>query len=115
MMRNYQSTNGRTIGTKRLEKLLSDEGASENYLSNLLSDMKAGNVSQEEMQLLGGNDFVRWMNQNIKNRQTIDAGMKKTQHDMGMQNVYQKEGGTRNGGGTAHTPKNSGTITYFGG
>ena len=48
MVRNYQSTNGRTIGTKRLEKLLSDEGASENYLSNLLSDIKAGNVSQDE-------------------------------------------------------------------
>lgn len=115
MMRNYQSTNGRTIGTKRLEKLLSNEGASENYLSNLLSDMKAGNISQEEMQLLGGDDFIRWMNQNIKNRQTIDAGVKKSQHDMGMQNVYQKEGGTRNNGGTAHTPKNNGTITYFGG
>ena len=53
MMRNYQSTGGRTIGTKRLEKLLSDEGATENYLSNLLSDIKAGQVSQDEIQLLG--------------------------------------------------------------
>lgn len=114
MMRNYQSTNGRTIGTKRLEKLLSDEGASENYLSNLLSDIKAGNISSDELQLLGGNDFVRWMNQNIKNRQGMDASMKKTQHDMGMSNVYQKPGGSRDGGGTAHTPKNNGTITYFG-
>ena len=114
LMRNYQSTNGRTIGTKRLEKLLSDEGASENYLSNLLSDMQSGKVSQEEMQLLGGNDFMRWMDQNIKNRQTADAGFKKTQHDMGIENVYQKEGGTRNNGGTAHTKKNNGTITYFG-
>lgn len=114
MMRNYQSTGGRTIGTKRLEKLLSDEGASENYLSNLLSDIKSGNVSQEEMQLLGGDDFVRWMDRNIKNRQTADAGIKKSQHDMGMDNVYQKAGGTRNNGGTAHTPKNNGTITYFG-
>lgn len=113
MMRNYQSTNGRTIGTKRLEKLLGDEGASENYLSNLLSDIKSGKVSQEEVQLLGGADFVRWMNQNIKNRQTADAGIKKTQHDMGMENVYQKAGGTRDGGGTAHSPKNNGTITYF--
>jgi hypothetical protein len=114
MMRNYQSTGGRTIGTKRLEKLLSDEGASENYLSNLLSDIKSGNVSQEEMQLLGGDDFVRWMDRNIKNRQTADAGIKKSQHDMGMDNVYQKAGGSRNNGGTAHTPKNNGTITYFG-
>ena len=114
MVRNYQSTNGRTIGTKRLEKLLSDEGASENYLSNLLSDIKAGKVSNDELQLLGGNDFVRWMNQNITNRQTMDAGIKKTQHDMGMQNVYQKAGGTKDSGGTAHTPKNNGTITYFG-
>lgn len=113
MMRNYQSTNGRTIGTKRLEKLLSDEGASENYLSNLLSDIKAGNVSSDELQLLGGNDFIRWMNQNIRNRQTMDAGIKKTQHDMGMENVYQKPGGTKDGGGTAHTPKNNGAITYF--
>jgi hypothetical protein len=113
MMRNYQSTNGRTIGTKRLEKLLSDEGATENYLSNLLSDVKAGNISQDELQLLGGKDFVDWMSRNIKNRQTIDAGVKKTQHDMGMQNVYQKAGGTRNNGGTAHTQKNNGTITYF--
>ena len=113
MVRNYQSTNGRTIGTKRLEKLLSDEGASENYLSNLLSDIKAGNVSNDELQLLGGADFVRWMNQNIKNRQTTDAGIKKTQHDMGMENVYQKEGGVRNTGGTAHTSKNNGTITYY--
>ena len=113
MVRNYQSTNGRTIGTKRLEKLLSNEGATENYLSNLLSDIKSGNVSQEEMQLLGGDDFIRWMNQNIKNRQNMDAGIKKTEHDMGMQNVYQKEGGTKNGGGTAHTPKNNGTITYY--
>jgi hypothetical protein len=114
MMRNYQSTGGRTIGTKRLEKLLSDEGASENYLSNLLSDIKSGNVSQEEMQLLGGDDFVRWMDRNIKNRQTADAGIKKSQHDMGMDNVYQKAGGSRNNGGTAHTPKNNGTITYYG-
>lgn len=113
MMRNYQSTNGRTIGTKRLEKLLSDEGASENYLSNLLSDIRAGQVSQDELQLLGGKDFVDWMSRNIKNRQSMDAGMKKTQHDMGMENVYQKAGGTRNNGGTAHTDKNKGTITYF--
>jgi len=113
MMRNYQSTGGRTIGTKRLEKLLSDEGATENYLSNLLSDVKSGNISQEELQLLGGKDFVDWMSRNIKNRQTIDAGIKKTQHEMGMQNVYQKEGGTRNNGGSAHTPKNNGEITYF--
>lgn len=113
MMRNYQSTNGRTIGTKRLEKLLSDEGASENYLSNLLSDIKAGNVSNEEMQLLGGGDFIRWMKQNIKNRQGMDAGMKKSQHDAGMPNVYQKPGGEKSGMGTAHTPKNGGTITYF--
>lgn len=113
MMKNYQSTNGRTIGTKRLEKLLSDEGASENYLSNLLSDIKRGEMSQDELQLLGGKDFVDWMSRNIKNRQSADAGIKKTQHDMGMENVYQKPGGTRNNGGTAHTPKNNGTITYF--
>lgn len=113
MLRNYQSTNGRTIGTKRLEKLLSGEGATENYLSNLLSDIRGGKVSQDELQLLGGADFVRWANQNIKNRQTADAGFKKSQHDMGVENVYQKAGGTRDGGGTAHTPKNNGTITYF--
>ena len=113
MMRNYQSTGGRTIGTKRLEKLLSDEGATENYLSNLLSDIKAGQVSQDEIQLLGGKDFIDWMSRNIKNRQSMDAGMKKTQHDMGMENVYQKPGGSRNTGGTAHTQKNNGTITYF--
>lgn len=112
MMRNYQSTNGRTIGTKRLEKLLNNEGASENYLSNLLSDINAGKVSNEELQLLGGDDFVRWMNQNIKNRQNLDASMKKTQHDMGVENVYQKAGGTKDGGGTAHTPKNGGEMTY---
>ena len=113
MVRNYQSTNGRTIGTKRLEKLLSDEGASENYLSNLLSDVKSGNISQEELQLLGGKEFVDWMSRNIKNRQTMDSGFKKTQHDMGMDNVYQKPGGSKSGNGTAHTPKNGGTITYF--
>lgn len=110
MMRNYQSTNGRTIGTKRLEKLLSDEGASENYLSNLLSDIKAGNVSNDELQLLGGADFVRWMSQNIKNRQTVDAGIKKTQKDMGMEHVYKKNTGTAH----SPSPKNNGTITYFG-
>lgn len=115
MLRNYKSTNGRTIGTKRLEKLLSDQGASENYLSNLLSDIKSGKMSQDEIQLLGGKDFIDWMDRNIKNRQSMDAGMKKTQHDMGMSNVYQKEGGTRNNGGTAHTPKDGGNITYFGG
>ena len=103
MMRNYQSTNGRTIGTKRLEKLLSDEGATENYLSNLLSDIRKGDVSQEEIQLLGGKQFVDWMSRNKK----------ESQHDMGVENVYQKAGGTRNNGGTAHTKKNGGTITYF--
>ena len=114
MMRNYKSTNGRTIGTKRLEKLLSDEGATENYISNLLSDVKSGQISQNELQLLGGKEFVDWMSRNIKNRQTMDAGIKKTQHDMGMENVYQKPGGTKDGSGTAHTEKNNGTVTYFG-
>ena len=113
MMRNYQSTNGRTIGTKRLEKLLSDEGATENYLSNLLSDIRKGDVSQEEIQLLGGKQFVDWMSRNIKNRQAADEGFKESQHNMGVENVYQKAGGTRNNGGTAHTKKNGGTITYF--
>ena len=113
MMKNYQSTNGRTIGTKRLEKLLSDEGATENYLSNLLSDIRSGSVSQEEVELLGGKDLVDWMSRNIKNRQSMDAGIKKTQQELGVQNVYQKPGGSRNTGGSAHTKKNNGTITYY--
>ena len=110
MIRNYKSTNGRTVGTKRLEKLLSDKGASENYLSNLLSDIKSGNVSQEELQLLGGNDFVRWMNQNIKNRQGMDNSIKSTEKNMGMEHVYKKNTGTAH----SPSPKKNGTITYFG-
>ena len=98
---------------KVLKTLLDPEGVSENYLSNLLSDMESGKVPQEKIKLLAGPLFIRWGNQCITNRQTIDANFKKSQHDMGMENVYQKAGGTRNNGGTAHTKKNGGTITYF--
>lgn len=95
----------------RIEKLLN--GATENYLSNFLSDIRNGKVSQDLLQMVGGKDLVDWMTRVIGNRQRMDADDKRIKHDMGLENVYQKPGGAKEvGNGQAHTPKN-GTITYF--
>lgn len=97
---------------KRITKLLS--GASENYLSNFLSEIKSGKVDQKMLAALGGKDLIDWMTRCITNRQKMDADDKKIKHDMGMENVYQKPGGMKqSGNGQAHTEK-SGTITYLG-
>ena len=41
-----------------------------------------------------------------------DASLKQAAKNRGEQNVFQKQGGTRNNGGTAHTKKDNVTITY---
>ena len=41
-----------------------------------------------------------------------DANLKQSAKNRGQQNVFQKPGGTRNNGGTAHSQKNNITITY---
>ena len=110
---NYQNAsqqNGghRVIGSKRIEKLLT--GYTDNYASNLVSDMESGKISPEEYQMLGGDKLKRELDRTVKSDQTIDKSFKQSAKDMGATNAFISPH-QKTGTGTAHSEK---TSQYFG-
>lgn len=110
---NYQNAsnqNGghRVIGSKRIEKLLT--GYTDNYASNLVSDMESGKISPEEYQMLGGDKLKQELDRKVKSDQVIDQSFKQSKHDAGDPNAFISSH-EKNGIGTAHSEK---TPQYFG-
>ena len=56
-----------------------------------------------------------FLDKTLKRKERISRNSKELKRDMGIENAFQKSGGTKNGGGKAHTNKTSdgSNITYF--
>lgn len=71
--------------------------------------------SMKKFQAMGGDIFLDKIRKALDNKTALVKRDKKNRADMGMKNVYQKPGGTKNSGnGMAHTKKvDGGTMTYL--
>ena len=107
---NYNASGDRVVGSKRIEHLLS--GYTNNYASNLLSDMESGKITPEEYQTLGGDDLKRELDRKVKSDQIIDKSYKETKSQAGDTNAFISPHTKGSGNGMAHTPKTS--TNYYG-
>lgn len=111
MTANYNAAGEKKVGSKRIEHLLS--GYTDNYASNLLSDINSGNITQKEYDMIGGDDLKNELDRRVKSDQTIDKSFKQSQAASGVQNAFISPHTKTGGNGMAHTKKTS-TDNYYG-
>lgn len=111
MKANYASADGPKVGSKRIEHLLS--GYTNNYASNLLSDMNSGKITPEEYEMIGGDDLKRELDRRVKSDQVIDQSFKQSRSAAGDTNAFIAPHTKNSGNGMAHTKKDS-MANYYG-
>jgi hypothetical protein len=111
---NRVKNNTNIKGAQRLRNLVNNKAISYNEMYRLKNYFENLSQNDDEYILLGGNEMVRWIDQQLKSDTTTSKNTKKVKKEiLGMRNVYQKEGGTKNSGNNkAHSKKNGVTFTY---
>ena len=106
LKQNYNSTGGkRTIGTKRIEHLLAKDGYTNNYASNLVSDMENGKISPEEYEMLGGDKLKHQLDRQVKADAAADNAFKAMKAASGDPNAYLSPHTKDSTFGQAHSEK----------
>lgn len=109
---NRVKNNTNIKGAQRLNNLVNNKAISYNEMYRLKNYFENLPQNDDEYILLGGNEMVRWIDQQLKSDTTTSKNTKKAKEMLGMRNVYQKEGGTKNSGNNkAHSKKND-LITF---
>ena len=109
---NRAKNNTNIKGAQRLNNLVNNKAISYNEMYRLKNYFENLPQNDAEYILLGGNEMVRWIDQQLKSDTTTSKNTKEVKKMLGMRNVYQKEGGTKNSGNNkAHSKKNE-LITF---
>ena len=103
---NRVKNNSNIKGIQRLGNLVNNRAISYNEMYRLKNYFENLPQNDSEYILLGGNEMVRWIDQQLKSSTSSSKNTKEIKKMLGMKNVYQKEGGTKNSGnGQAHSKK----------
>ena len=109
---NRVKNNTNIKGAQRLKNLVNNKVISYNEMYRLKNYFENLPQNDNEYVLLGGNEMVRWIDQQLKSDTSISKNSKEVKHMMGMENPFITKHSKNSRNGQAHTKKNGVAFNY---
>lgn len=109
---NLSQYNGDTNGIKRLKNLINMKSLSTSEMYRIQNRLNALDKSDEEYELIGGDEMLRWINKELKHAKNVSYNRKKINKDLGRENSFISAHNKSSKNGKGHVSNNNVTFNY---